>query len=205
MLKGSREAVLHRLQPISIHGQLSYDVHYTFADEPGIQLIKGIHEGAVIAMADGYARASGKLGMVIVADIGLPNAMTQMVNSWKDQIPLMVAVACVDQDALGREQFQASDHVELMTQPITKWYWQAQTTNAIPETTRPKTVYLPSSDGVRANTMKNELLALAGSSSLAIDTMPRSCGVGLNSGCRFLTKACCFSSSGPRRVGMCPP
>lgn len=33
MLKGSREAVLHRLQPISIHGQLSYDLHYTFADE----------------------------------------------------------------------------------------------------------------------------------------------------------------------------
>ena len=34
MLKGSREAVLHKLQPISIHGQLSYDVHYRFADEP---------------------------------------------------------------------------------------------------------------------------------------------------------------------------
>lgn len=37
MLKGSREAVLHRLQPISIHGQLSYDVHYKFADEPDSQ------------------------------------------------------------------------------------------------------------------------------------------------------------------------
>jgi hypothetical protein len=34
MLKGSRDALLHRLQPISIHGQLSYDVHYTFLDEP---------------------------------------------------------------------------------------------------------------------------------------------------------------------------
>jgi hypothetical protein len=34
MLKGSREAVLRRMQPISIHGQLSYDVHYTFIDEP---------------------------------------------------------------------------------------------------------------------------------------------------------------------------
>jgi hypothetical protein len=34
MLKGSRDAVLQRLQPISIHGQLSYDVHYTFEDEP---------------------------------------------------------------------------------------------------------------------------------------------------------------------------
>lgn len=33
MLKGSRDAVLRRLQPISIHGQLSYDVHYTFADD----------------------------------------------------------------------------------------------------------------------------------------------------------------------------
>jgi hypothetical protein len=38
MLKGSRDAVLHRLQPISIHGQLSYDVHYTFADEPDSQV-----------------------------------------------------------------------------------------------------------------------------------------------------------------------
>ena len=34
MLKGSRDAVLHRMQPISIHGQLSYDLHYRFADEP---------------------------------------------------------------------------------------------------------------------------------------------------------------------------
>jgi hypothetical protein len=34
MLKGSREAILHKLQPISIHGQLSYDVHYQFADDP---------------------------------------------------------------------------------------------------------------------------------------------------------------------------
>ena len=38
MLKGSRDAILHKLQPISIHGQLSYDVHYTFADEPDGQV-----------------------------------------------------------------------------------------------------------------------------------------------------------------------
>ena len=34
MLNGSRDALLHRLQPISIHGQLSYDVHYTFHENP---------------------------------------------------------------------------------------------------------------------------------------------------------------------------
>lgn len=38
MLKGSRDAILQRLQPISIHGQLSYDVLYHFADEPDGQV-----------------------------------------------------------------------------------------------------------------------------------------------------------------------
>jgi hypothetical protein len=38
MLKGSREAILHKLRPISIHGQLSYDLHYRFVDEPDSQL-----------------------------------------------------------------------------------------------------------------------------------------------------------------------
>jgi thiamine pyrophosphate-dependent acetolactate synthase large subunit-like protein len=105
-------------------------------DEPSIQLIKGVQEGAVVAMADGYARASGKPAVVVVANIGLPNAMTQMVNSWKDNIPLIVAVASVGQEALGRELTQESEHVELMTQPITKWFWNAQSTATIPETVR---------------------------------------------------------------------
>ena len=34
VLKGSRDAILRKVQPISIHGQLSYDLHYVFADEP---------------------------------------------------------------------------------------------------------------------------------------------------------------------------
>jgi len=34
MLKGSRDAILSKLQPISIHGQLSYDVHFQFVDDP---------------------------------------------------------------------------------------------------------------------------------------------------------------------------
>jgi benzoylformate decarboxylase len=105
-------------------------------EEPGIQLIKGVQEGAVVAMADGYARASGKPGVVVVADIGLPNAMTQMVNTWKDHIPLVVAVASVGQDALGRELTQATEHQDVLAAPITKWYWTAQTTGTIPETVR---------------------------------------------------------------------
>src|SRR5258705_5542034 len=75
--------------------------------------------------------------MVIVANIGLPNAMTQMVNSWKDQIPVLVAAASVEQETLGRDLMQETDYVETMTSPITKWHWSAKTTTAIPETLRP--------------------------------------------------------------------
>jgi hypothetical protein len=37
MLKGSREAVLKKIQPISVHGQISLDVHYFFADDDSQQ------------------------------------------------------------------------------------------------------------------------------------------------------------------------
>src|SRR5262249_60944009 len=70
-----------------------YPIFDALVDGPAIHLIKGIHEGAVVAMANGYPRASGNPAAVIVANIGLPNAMTQMVNGWKDQIPVMVAGA----------------------------------------------------------------------------------------------------------------
>lgn len=60
MLKGTREAVLHRMQPVSIHGQLSYDLHYRFADEPDSQMnvarvgpeaiVQGLQEGDRIVL-----------------------------------------------------------------------------------------------------------------------------------------------------------
>jgi thiamine pyrophosphate-dependent acetolactate synthase large subunit-like protein len=113
-----------------------YPIFDALVDEPSIQVIKGIHEGAVVAMADGYARATGKPGVVIVANVGLPNAMTQMINSWKDQIPLLIAVASADQETMGRDQLQEAEFHEAMTNPITKWTWVAKTTNGIPETLR---------------------------------------------------------------------
>src|SRR5215472_337841 len=113
-----------------------YPIFDALVDEPGIQVIKGIHEGAVVAMADGYAKATGKPAVVIVANVGLPNAMTQMINSWKDQIPLLIAVASVDQEIMGRDQLQEAEFHETMTHPITKWTWMAKTTAGIPETMR---------------------------------------------------------------------
>src|SRR5262245_54858086 len=99
-------------------------------DEPGLHLIEALHEGACVAMADGYAKASGKVGVVVIAHIGLPNAMTQMVNSFKDQIPVVVIV-----DGAGTET-QAYDHSETIVGPLTKWYWSADSAAQIPDVTR---------------------------------------------------------------------
>jgi len=46
-------------------------IYDALVDEPAIQLIKGIQEGAVVAMADGFARLSGKTGIVGIANISV--------------------------------------------------------------------------------------------------------------------------------------
>ena len=106
------------------------------ANEPSIQLIKGIQEGVVVAMADGYSRLSGKTGVCSVANVGLPNGMTQLVNTYKDRIPLLLVIAAFGTQQSGRDGPQDYDHQETMLQPLTKWYWLAESGADIPETTR---------------------------------------------------------------------
>ena len=106
------------------------------ANEPSIQLIKGIQEGVVVGMADGYARLSGKTGVCSIANVGLPNGMTQLVNTYKDRIPLLMVIAAFGTQQLGRDGPQDYEHQENMLQPLTKWYWMTDNTNSIPETVR---------------------------------------------------------------------
>ncbi len=105
-------------------------------DEPNMTLIKALQEGALVAMADGYAKASGKTPFVICARPGFPNSMTQLYNVWKDEIPMVVAVDYVNRATLGEDGFEDADHMEMMAHPITKWNWVAQSADKIPEVTR---------------------------------------------------------------------
>ncbi len=111
-------------------------IYDAFVDEPAIQLIKGIQEGVVVGMADGYARLSGKVGCCSIANVGLPNGMTQLVNTYKDRIPLLLTVAAFGTDQAGRDGPQDYEHQELMMQPLTKWYWVAESAAGIPESVR---------------------------------------------------------------------
>ena len=105
-------------------------------DIPEIQLIKGVQEGAVVSMADGYARLSGKMGVAHIANVGLPNGLTQLVNSWKDRIPVLLTVAAFGTDLAGRDGPQDYDHQEQMAAPITKWLWLAENAQGIPDVLR---------------------------------------------------------------------
>jgi thiamine pyrophosphate-dependent acetolactate synthase large subunit-like protein len=105
-------------------------------DIPEIQLIKGVQEGAVVAMADGYARLSGEIGVAHIANVGLPNGMTQLVNSYKDHIPVMLTVAAFGTEVEGRDYAQDYEHQEQMMAPITKNWWLAESTADIADVTR---------------------------------------------------------------------
>jgi benzoylformate decarboxylase len=111
-------------------------IYDALVHEPSIQLIKGVQEGAVAAMADGYARVSGKTAVAIVAGVGLPNAMAQMVNTFKDRIPLLMVIGAFGEDTEGRDGSQNYDFQESMLAPITKWRWSPQSAHLVPEFTR---------------------------------------------------------------------
>ncbi len=105
-------------------------------DEPDFHLVEALQEGAVAAMADGYAKASGKTPFCYCSPRGIPNFMTQMFNSHQDNIPMVVTADYPAIANLGEENADYTDHVDEITQPMTKWHWVVETTEKIPEPTR---------------------------------------------------------------------
>lgn len=113
----------------------SWDVDYVFGntgayeaafvdamvDYPDMQYVLGLHEGPVMAMADGYARASGKIGFVNIHSItGTANALGLIVNAWADDSPVVVSVgfSATDFDTLG--VFTETAKVETIPELYTK-------------------------------------------------------------------------------------
>ena len=69
MLKGSRDAVLRRIQPVSIHGQVSWEVVFTHLDDPGEQLNAArVGEEAIVGQsleAGDHIRVDYLVGVVV--------------------------------------------------------------------------------------------------------------------------------------------
>jgi len=78
------------------------------------------HEQGAVHMADGYARATGKVGVAFVTSgPGLTNAITGIATAYTDSIPMVVISGQVPTGAIGTDAFQEVDAVGI-TRPITK-------------------------------------------------------------------------------------
>lgn len=92
------------------------------------------HEQGAVHAADGYARATGRPGTVIVTSgPGATNTVTGIATAYMDSIPLVVITGQVPTDALGSDAFQESDMTGI-TLPIVKHSYLVKSAEDLPET-----------------------------------------------------------------------
>jgi acetolactate synthase-1/2/3 large subunit len=89
---------------------LDYSIHH----------VLGRHEQGLVHMADGYARASGKVGVVMATSgPGATNLVTGIANAHMDSVPLVCITGQVPSQLVGYDAFQETD-ITGITLPITK-------------------------------------------------------------------------------------
>ncbi len=100
---------------------------------PGIEHILVRHEQAAVHMADGYARATGKVGVVLVTSgPGATNAITGIATAYMDSIPLVVLSGQVPSNLIGNDAFQECDMIGI-SRPVVKHSFLVQDPKQIPE------------------------------------------------------------------------
>jgi benzoylformate decarboxylase len=100
--------------------------------DPRFQYILGLQEVPVMAMADGYAMASGGLGVVnLHISCGLGNAMGMLYNAWREGTPLIVTAGQQDRRLMFEEPILWGQMVEV-ARPWTKWAHEVQRVEDLP-------------------------------------------------------------------------
>ena len=94
------------------------------------------HEQGASHAADGYARASGKVGVVIATSgPGATNLVTGIATAYLDSVPMVAITGNVPCDLLGRDSFQEVDIVGV-TMPVTKHNFIVKDVNELADTLR---------------------------------------------------------------------
>ena len=90
------------------------------------------HEQGAVHAADGYARATGKVGVVIATSgPGATNLVTGIATAYMDSIPLVAITGQVAVPLIGRDSFQEAD-IRGITTPITKHNYLVKTVEELP-------------------------------------------------------------------------
>jgi acetolactate synthase-1/2/3 large subunit len=108
-----------------------YDALYDFKEKLNHILVR--HEQGAIHAAQGYARVSGKTGVVFATSgPGATNLVTGLADALIDSTPLVCITGQVFAHLLGTDAFQETDIINI-TMPITKWNYQITDASEIPE------------------------------------------------------------------------
>ena len=110
-----------------------YDALY---DSKKIHHVLARHEQGATHMADGYARATGKVGVVLVTSgPGATNTVTGIATAYMDSVPMVVITGQVTRGVIGTDAFQESDIVGI-TMPVVKHIFLLQSTDDLTRTFR---------------------------------------------------------------------
>eukprot|EP01137_Pigoraptor_chileana_P019152 Opistho-2@79770 len=95
-------------------------IYDAFYKQDTIQHVLVRHEQAAVHAADGYARATGDVGVALVTSgPGVTNAITGIATAYMDSIPMVIITGQVPSHAIGLDAFQECDTVGI-TRPIVK-------------------------------------------------------------------------------------
>ncbi|SHL91236.1 biosynthetic-type acetolactate synthase large subunit [Myroides odoratimimus] len=109
-----------------------YDALYDKMDELEHILVR--HEQGAIHAAQGFARASGKVGVVFATSgPGATNLITGLADAYIDSTPVVCIIGQVTSQLLGTDAFQETDVIGI-SMPITKWNYQVTKASEIAPT-----------------------------------------------------------------------
>jgi acetolactate synthase-1/2/3 large subunit len=109
-----------------------YDALHAKTDQIRHVLVR--HEQAATHMADGYARATGKPGVVLVCSgPGATNTITGIATAYMDSIPMIVISGNVPNNLIGNDAFQECDIVGV-SRPVVKHSFLVKKAEDLPET-----------------------------------------------------------------------
>jgi len=108
-----------------------YDALYDYRETLKHILVR--HEQAAVHAAQGLARVSGEVGVVLATSgPGATNLVTGLADALLDNTPLVCITGQVFEHLLGTDAFQEID-VMNVTSPVTKWNYQVTDANELPE------------------------------------------------------------------------
>ena len=106
-----------------------YDALYSYE---GVKHILTRHEQGATHAAEGYAKVTGKPGVVLVTSgPGATNAITGIADAMSDSVPMVVITGQVATPGIGKDAFQEAD-ITGITMPITKYNYQVRAVEDLP-------------------------------------------------------------------------